>query len=122
MKLLGILAGATLALVTLTGCGAGTALGTITHELTTQTPVQVTTLGEAQLAARGVTDLTDAVVQTGKLTRDQLTGINNLNERLHSILTGLETDQAAGKSLVFSAFQQVLTEWSGTYARIQGVH
>jgi hypothetical protein len=121
MKRMFFAAGA-LALVVLTGCGAGSALSQLTTQVTTQTPIQVTTYGEALTAAKGVTDLTDVAVNTGKLTRSQLTTLNGLNERLHTALTDLGTAQAKGQSLVFAAFNEALAQWAGNYAQLTGAH
>jgi PBP1b-binding outer membrane lipoprotein LpoB len=92
----------------------------VAQSLSSSTPSQVTTLAEAQLGATTFTKLSDAAVNSGKLSRDQLNTVNDISEKVHKALTDLETANANGQSLTFAAINESLNLWR-SYATSQGI-
>ena len=88
--------------------------------LSSSTPSQVATLADAVNAATLVTKAADLAVQTGKLDRPTLIEIRALNEAVHTALNALETANAQGKSLDYSAFNAALQAWDA-YAVSKGI-
>lgn len=77
--------------------------------LATQTSAQVTTLAAAIQATTLVNQGTDTWVKTANPSVAQLTKVQTLASAVHIELQAIEKAQAAGQSLVFTAFNQALT-------------
>jgi hypothetical protein len=88
--------------------------------LSSGTPEQVTTLGDADLAADAVVHLTTATVDTNKLNAGQLMELQQLRAAVRAALDSLHTASAAGQSLNFAAFNAALDAWRA-YKTQQGV-
>lgn len=88
--------------------------------LSSGTPEQVTTLGDADLAADAVVHLTTAAVDTNKLNAGQLMELQQLRAAVRAALDSLHTASAAGQSLNFAAFNAALDAWRA-YKTQQGV-
>jgi len=70
----------------------------------TATPADVTTLTNADNAAATIVTLAQTAVDTGKLTVDQLKGLQAARASVRAALDSLHADNAAGKPLDYSLF------------------
>lgn len=110
-----------IALLMLSGCAdIASFAATAASNVSSQTPAQVSTLTNAITAADLATKAVDIYVNAASPSKAVLVELNALNEGLHTALTGLETDQAAGKSLVFASFNEALAAFNA-YATAKGV-
>lgn len=110
MKRLIVVAALSLSLSGCVGLAAGVA--NIAATVTSSTPQQVTTLGDAIQASTLLTRAVDLAVNTGKLPKPVLLEINALSDGLHAALISLESDNAAGKNLDFAAFNAALKAYN----------
>lgn len=116
------LAGLALALsVTLGGCTTVAQWTADTAQsLSSSTPTQVSTLADAEIAAKGVHQLIDQAAKSGKLNRAQLGTLNTINEAVNKAMTDLEAANASGQSLTFAALNEALSQWI-SYSTAQGI-
>ena len=103
------------------GCAstAGFIAGVAT-EMSSSTPGQVKTLGEAYEAATLVATFADAAVLSGKLDRPTLLEIQALRGGVRTALGGLQTAQEGGKSLDYAAIDAALQAWN-SYMTVKGL-
>ena len=118
MKLLAIGALAAALMLPLYACG--TTPVDIVQNLTTSTPVQVTTYADATAAADLVTRTADLAVATGKLPSSVLDAIGSYSDKVHSEWLKLKAAKDAGQSLAFQAFQDALSAFE-SYRTAQGI-
>jgi len=104
---------ASMAILALGGCTTIAAgIANVAATVTSSTPMQVTTLGEAIQASDLLTKAADVAVNTGKLNKATLQEINALSDGLHAALVNLEAANAAGKNLDFAAFNAALSAYN----------
>lgn len=105
----------------LSGC-ASVASGVvqIAQSVSSSTPSQVTTLGDAVAASTLVTQAVDVYVKTGNPSKATLLELQTLNEGLHTALTGLEQANASNQSLELAAFNEALTAFT-SYTTAKGI-
>lgn len=103
------------------GCTSiASGISTLATELSSSTPTQVRTLADAERVATLVTKAATVAVNTGKLTRAQLTQLDKLNEGVHAALSDLHQTQKEGGSLAYGAFNAALAAFNA-YTTQQGI-
>jgi len=109
------------AFLALSGCStlAQVAAGTATS-LSSETPSQVTTLAEADLAADTIVKLTITAVDTGKLDKGELTEIQALRAGVRAALDALHAANAKSQSLDFAAFNASIQAYQA-YTTMKGI-
>lgn len=90
------------------------------QSLSSSTPTQVSTLADAEIAAKGVHQAISLAANSGKMTRAQLGTLGTVNDNLNKAMTDLETANANGQSLAFAALNEVLAQWI-SYSTAQGI-
>lgn len=93
---------------------------TTATNLSTSTPVQVTTYADATLAATLATKAVKLAVDTHKFDKATLIELSALNDAVHAAWLDLKTDNDAGKSLVFGSFNAALSAYNA-YATTEGI-
>ena len=93
--------------------------GTATN-LSSETPSQVTTLADADLAADTIVKLTKTAVDSGTLDAGELTEIQALRTGVRSALDALNTANAKGQSIDFASFNAALQAYQA-YSTTKGI-
>lgn len=93
---------------------------TAATKLSSSTPSQVTTLGDADLAADLLVQGGKVAVDTGKLSSGQLTELQALRAGVRKALDELHAANSANESLNFAAFNAALDAYRA-YTTQQGI-
>ena len=99
--------------IALGGCASlAQSVSSIATNLSSSTPSQVTSLGEANQAAKIVTDAVDVYVRTGTVSRTTLIQLQKLNKGVHDALVALNQANSAGNPLAYGAFNAALAAFN----------
>jgi hypothetical protein len=121
MKRMIMLAGAlALALSSAACTDLASGVAGLATDLSSSTPAQVTTYGEATAAATLATRTVDLAVTTLTLNKATLTELNSLNEAVHTAWLQLKAANDAGQSLSFASFNAALAAYQ-SYRVSQGI-
>lgn len=108
-------------ILSLCGCTTlASGVAGIATSLSSETPSQVTTLAEADLAADTLVKLSTVAVDTGKLDAGELNELQALRTGVRAALDQLHTANAAGQSLTFASFNAAMTAYKA-YAVTEGI-
>lgn len=103
------------------GCTTlGATLGDLGQSLSTSTPSQVNTYGDATAAAALATRTVDLSVSTGKLDLPTLQELQTLNDGIHAAWLKIKAAKDAGQSLSFAAFNAALAAYQ-SYRTNEGI-
>jgi len=115
------LAGAISTALLVAGCQTvASDVSTAASYLSGSSTSQVTTLADAQTAAKLATDTVDLAVNTGKLDVATLKELKALSDGVHAALDNLEATNAAGGNLVYGSFNAALAAFNA-YKTAQGI-